>query len=68
MYSKPSEIEGIDEVVVELRRRSGAPASWVRGNRDFIAELRQQFLLWRSLPVETCEHYRRRTEDLLKTA
>lgn len=58
MYSRPSEIEGIDEVVVELQRVSGTRAAWMRGNRVFINELRQQFLLWRSLPVTTVEQYR----------
>lgn len=61
MYSKPSEIAGIDEVVVELNRVSGTAGGWLRGNRDFISELRNQFLLWRSLPPETVEHYRRET-------
>lgn len=65
MYSKEFEIPGIDEVVVELERLGGAPPSWVRGNRDFAAELRQQFLLWRSLPIDTVEHYRRQTREQL---
>ena len=61
MYSKEFEIKGIDEVVVELERIGGSPGSWVRGNRAFADELRQQFLLWRSLPIETIEHYRQLT-------
>ena len=61
MYSSEFEIKGIDEVVVELERIGGTPASWVRSNRAFADELRQQFLLWRSLPIETVEHYRAET-------
>jgi hypothetical protein len=65
MYSMPSEIEGIDEVVVELEKVAGAPAAWIRGNRQFIDEMRNQFLLWRSLPVETTDTYRARTVRIL---
>jgi hypothetical protein len=68
MYSKEFEIRGIDEVVVELRRIGGSPNAWVRGNRTFVNELRQQFLLWRSLPIDTIEHYREQTAEELRTA
>lgn len=61
MYSQEFEIKGIDEVVVDLTRIGGTPDSWVRSNRDFAAELREQFLLWRSLPISTIEHYRSAT-------
>jgi len=56
--SQPSEITGIDEVVVELERLSGPANAWRRSNRRFINSLREQFLLWRSLPPETMDHYR----------
>jgi hypothetical protein len=66
MYSKEFEIPGIDEVVVEITRVGGTPSAWMRGNRRFADELRHQFLLWRSLPVETVEHYRRLTAGELR--
>jgi hypothetical protein len=66
MYSKEFEIKGIEEVVVELKRESGTPHSWIRSNRAFAAELRQQFLLWRSLPIEAVEHYRSNTATALE--
>jgi hypothetical protein len=65
MYSSEFEIKGIDEVVVELERIGGTPSSWIRSNRAFADELRQQFLLWRSLPIETIEHYRAETAKTL---
>ena len=65
MYSREFNIPGIEEVVVELERRSGAPGAWLRGNRVFVEEMRQQFLLWRSLPISTVEHYRRQTAESL---
>ena len=61
LHSRPFDIPGIGEVVVAIERISGSPAAWIRGNRKFAAELRHQFLLWRSLPVATIEHYRRQT-------
>ena len=65
MYSQEFEIKGIDEVVVDLKRIGGTPDSWVRSNRAFASELREQFLLWRSLPVATVEHYRNATKRTL---
>jgi len=64
MYSRPSEIEGIDEVVVKLKRLSGTQGAWLRGNRVFIDDLREQFLLWRSLPISTVMHYRKQSEGI----
>jgi hypothetical protein len=61
LRSVPSEIPGIDEVKLTMDRRSGQPRDWRRLNKVFVDELRQQFLLWRSLPQETMEVYRERT-------
>jgi hypothetical protein len=57
MQTRPSDIQGIDEVVVKLARLNGAPGTWLRSNRAFIDDLREQFLRWRSLPVSTVLHY-----------
>ncbi len=65
MYSSEFEIKGIDEVVVELQRIGGTPSAWIRSNRGFADELRRQFLLWRSLPIATIEHYRAETVKAL---
>ncbi len=61
MLSQPSEIEGIDEVRVVIRRISGASSDWQRANRVFINDLRKQLLIWRSLPHEVMEKYRQQT-------
>ncbi|HMP71760.1 MAG TPA: hypothetical protein PKE55_00705 [Kiritimatiellia bacterium] len=66
LRSAPSEIKGIDEVNIRLVRRSGQPGDWVRLNRNLFDDLRTQFLLWRSLPKETMEHYRQQTLVALK--
>jgi hypothetical protein len=61
LRSAPSEIKGIDEVKIRLTRRSGQPGDWLRLNRNLFDDLRQQFLLWRSIPKEVMEQYRERT-------
>ena len=63
MTTKTSDIAGIDEVVVELVRLNGSTGTWVRGNRAFIDDLREQFLRWRSLPVDSVEQYHRLAES-----
>jgi hypothetical protein len=65
LTSIPSEIEGIDEIKVVITRQSGTESDWRRTNRPFISDIRKQFLIWRSLPPETTEIYRRRTLELL---
>ncbi len=61
LRSSPSEIPGIDEVRVVLGRRSGQPKDWQRLNKVFLDDLRQQFLIWRSIPHDTMELYREQT-------
>ena len=61
LTATPSEIPGVDEVGITIERRSGAYNDWKRTNRVFIQELREQFLLWRTLATETVEQYRLRT-------
>jgi len=61
LESIASEIQGIDEIVLTLTRRSGQPKDWIRLNKVLLNDLRKQFLLWRSLPQETMEIYRART-------
>ena len=57
LSSQKSDIDGILEIVVDLERVSGSPGSWIRSNRQFIDDLRNQFLIWRSLPPETVAYY-----------
>jgi ABC-type antimicrobial peptide transport system permease subunit len=66
--SVPSEIEGVDEVHISIIRVSGTQGDWRRTNRPFINDLRKQFLIWRSLPPETMEDYRKKTLVMLGRA
>jgi hypothetical protein len=68
LSSIPSEIPGIDEVRIRIERVSGQQKDWQRLNKVFLDDLRQQFLLWRSLPHETMETYRQNTLAALATS
>lgn len=65
LMASPSEIEGVDEVAIHVKRESGAQADWFRANGVFMRELRQQFLLWRTLSNDMIEHYRMETLETL---
>ncbi|MDD5679468.1 MAG: FtsX-like permease family protein [Kiritimatiellae bacterium] len=65
LHSVPGEIEGIEEVAIELTRKSGQKNDWVRSNKALLDDLRRQFLIWRSLPHGTMEHYRQSTLSAL---
>ena len=61
LLSRPSDIEGINEMRILVYRRSGAHGDWRRSNRVFINDLRKQLLIWRSLTHEVMDQYRRQT-------
>ena len=63
LRTEPSDIEGIDEVHVEMRRQSGSPAIWRRSSKVFINDLRNQFILWRTIPDDAAEHYHEMTAE-----
>jgi FtsX-like permease family protein len=61
LLSRPSEIEGIDEIRILIYRVSGANGDWRRSNRVFINDLRRQLLIWRALPDDVMNRYRQKT-------
>ncbi len=61
LLSQPSDVEGIDEVRVLIRRRSGTYGDWQRANRVFVNDLRKQFLIWRTVDEQTAKQYREAT-------
>lgn len=65
LTARPSEIPGVDEVAIWVKRASGAGGDWYRANRVFVQELRGQFLLWRTLSAQMIEQYRMETLQVL---
>lgn len=57
LCTEPSDITGIDRVLLSMQRTAGSPAMWHRGNKLFVAYMREQFLLWRTLSDDTVDHY-----------
>jgi len=45
----PSEEAGLYELQLKLQRQSGEISAWMRVNRQFIADMRKQLLLWRTI-------------------
>lgn len=58
LRTRPSDIEGIDEVTLAMRRQSGPPVIWQRSNKVFINDIRQQFIFWRTIDEDMMDHYR----------
>jgi len=54
-------IKGIDrwDLLINLTRLAGSMKDWVDHNRNFIRLLREQLLLWRTLPEEEKSKYRK---------
>lgn len=63
LKSAPSEIPGIDEVRITIRRLSGQPKDWQRLNKTLLDDLRKQFLIWRALPHAVMDRYRQETRE-----
>lgn len=60
LLSRPSEVQGVNEVRLVIRRQAGANGDWYRANRVFLREIRKQFLLWRTLDDAVAQQYRNR--------
>ncbi len=55
----------IYRIEMDLQRVSGAVASWIRMNRNFLSVLRKRFLVWRTLPESLRDDYRERSQAVL---
>lgn len=55
--ARPSDIDEVCEIHVVLQRMSGPVSAWKRSYRQFLDNLRSQFLLWRTLDDDSREHY-----------
>ena len=67
LLSRPSDVEGINEVRVLMHRVSGTYGDWTRATRVFVNDLRKQFLIWRALDEEVTERYREKTLERWET-
>lgn len=58
MHAVPTDVRAIYSVQLTLDLLSGQRAAWKRTNLAFLKDLRQQFLVWRTLSPETMDFYR----------
>ncbi|MCX7599098.1 MAG: M28 family peptidase [Armatimonadetes bacterium] len=68
MTCTPTPDEDIYEITIRLERLSGDMTSWRKTNTLFMASIRKQFLIWRTVPVGEKAAYADRAEELLKGA
>jgi len=57
-----------DVYMIHLRLQliSGDMASWKRINRRFLKDIRKQFLIWRTIPIDEKDNYTQRGKTMLK--
>jgi hypothetical protein len=68
MACTPTLDEDIYEITIRLERVSGDMTSWRKTNTLFMASIRKQFLIWRTVPVAEKATYADRAEALVKGA
>jgi hypothetical protein len=60
----PSKVAGVYVLDLKLNRLAGDPENWPTVNRRFLANLRRQFLTWRTLEKEQRDRYLSEVADL----
>lgn len=68
MSCLPTPDEEIFEIIIRLRRLSGDLTSWRKTNTLFMAAIRKQFLIWRTVPVGEKVAYADRAEQSMGRA
>ena len=58
MSAVPTDVKAIYAVQLDLELLSGQRRAWRRANFAFLSDLRQQFLVWRTLSPEAMDKYR----------
>ncbi len=61
----PTEDEWVNVVLITIRRESGDESSWLRVTRNFLNNLRKQFLIWRTCTPEVKNQYQQRGEEAM---
>jgi len=58
MYAFPTDVKAIYQVGIQLELLSGQRSAWRRALPPYLQDLRQQFLVWRTLDEATRDRYR----------
>jgi hypothetical protein len=65
---RPTDLENVYEIDIELHRGSGQVSSWWKLNRVFLGDLRRQLLGWRKLKLERVLQYIADSSEILSQA
>ncbi len=68
MVCRPTPDEEIYEIIIRLERLSGDLTSWRKTNTLFMAGIRKQFLIWRTVPAGEKVLYAERAEQATGTS
>jgi cell division protein FtsX len=68
LVASPGAVEGVYSLDLTLRRLSGDPENWPTVNQRFLANLRSQFLTWRTLDADARAKYDVKDEETLTPA
>ncbi len=64
----PTPLEGVYDLTLVLTRLSGEPANWINLNKRFLADLRKQFLTWRTMDSGQREKFNQTKAAVLEPA
>jgi hypothetical protein len=65
LLAEPTEDPHIHRIEMTIVRRSGEHAVWLQRNRALLAELRRQFLIYRTTPEATKQRWQRQAAEQL---
>lgn len=65
LLAEPTEDSRIHRIEMTIIRRSGEHAAWQQRNRAFLAELRRQFLIYRTIPEAAKQRWEQQARDHL---
>jgi hypothetical protein len=57
MRAVQTEDQGIARIQVFIHRETGEVSAWRRLNKGFLTDIRKQFLLWRTIPMDVKRQY-----------
>lgn len=63
LVASASKLEGVHDLTLHLTRTNGDPENWITTNKRFLANLRKQFLTWRTLDRDQQERFHERARE-----
>jgi hypothetical protein len=61
--ASPTPVDEVYDLTLKLTRLSGEPANWINLNKRFLADIRKQFLTWRTMDLDQREGFSSENAD-----